>query len=69
MSKFMKLSRAEMKSVLGGLRDPGSGGGGTGGDDCPDNSCGGTAGTCPTGKSCYSAKCPKDANFYYNYCA
>ncbi|MBD1387191.1 hypothetical protein IDJ75_18025 [Mucilaginibacter rigui] len=71
MSKFNKLSRAEMRDVLGGTYgggpiEPGDGGGG---EDCPDNECGGTLGTCAVGKSCYSKKCPKDANFYYNYCA
>ena len=35
MSKFEKLSRAEMKNVLGGVVDPG-GGGGTG---CSTSGC------------------------------
>jgi hypothetical protein len=42
MSKFMKLSRAEMRDVLGGLRDPGSGGGPVGG---VNPNCEGTSGT------------------------
>lgn len=53
------LTREQLKKVIGGVL--GSGG------DCPQNECGGSAGTCASG-SCHSATCPKDKNFTYNYC-
>jgi hypothetical protein len=59
MEKFEKLSKREMREVLGGKIAP----------TCPENACGGTAGTCPTGKTCSSAKCPDDPTLEYNLCS
>jgi len=53
------LTREQLKNILGGKA--GSGG------DCPQNACQSQS-DCSHG-SCHSALCPKDNNFYYNYCA
>ncbi|MGF7077180.1 hypothetical protein [Mucilaginibacter sp. R-33] len=60
MSKFAKLSRAEMKNVLGGTAPPPP-------TSCT-NDCGGTAGTCSTGYDCVSESCPDDKNYTHNIC-
>lgn len=63
MKKFEKLSRAEMKNVLGGVFAPPGGGGG---DDCTDE-CSDSK-PCPTGKTCTAFKldksCPDHPTVY-----
>jgi hypothetical protein len=58
MENFKKLSRDEMKKVLGGVTEPAC-----------TNACGGSAGTCPNGQTCSSSACPGDASNFHNVCS
>jgi hypothetical protein len=52
------LTRDQLKKVLGGFVAP----------PACTNACGGTAGTCASGKTCKSEKCPDDPSFEHNIC-
>ena len=70
MSKFNKLSRAEMKNVLGGVRDPGLPGGPVGGGDgCITSECSNDEGcaTSQYGPKCQISTC-QATQLPANYC-
>lgn len=58
MPEFAKLSRAEMKNILGGTAQPPS--------NCT-NECSSTS-ACLTGSICVTETCPDDKNFVHYIC-